>query len=43
MFQCLDANGDGVISVEEWKAHNLALAISPEHAQESFDTMDRGQ
>ena len=40
MFACLDANGDGFISLKEWKVHNSAMGISPEHAKNSFHAMD---
>ena len=41
MFVCLDANGDGYISLEEWKVHSGAFAeVTPEHAEESFNAMD---
>ena len=40
MFVCLDTNGDGVISSEEWRVHNSAMGISPEHAKNSFHAMD---
>jgi Ca2+-binding EF-hand superfamily protein len=40
MFACLDVNGDGLIDLVEWKAHIMAMGISPEHAQKSFSAMD---
>ena len=40
MFPILDCNRDGVISVEEWRAHNSAMVISPEHAAALFRAMD---
>ena len=41
MFVCLDINGDGVISLEEWKAHSWAIGgVPPEHAEDSFKAMD---
>ena len=35
MFECLDANGDNFINLNEWKDHNSAMGISSVHA-ESF-------
>ena len=40
MFDILDVNGDGFISVKEWKAHILALGMSYEHGQQAFEAMD---
>ena len=40
MFMCLDADGDGFITFNEWNVHNAALGISPESAKESFNAMD---
>ena len=40
IFACLDANGDGFISLKEWRVHNSAMGISPEHAKNSFHAMD---
>ena len=40
MFPILDCNGDCVISMEEWRVHNCAMGISPEHAEASFHAMD---
>ena len=41
MFKCVDANDDKIIDLAEWKFHNAALRISPEHAQDSFNAIDR--
>ena len=44
MFVCLDANGDGYISLEEWKVHSGAIGgVPPEHAEESFSAMDKNK
>ena len=36
MFKCLDAN-----DLAEWKVHNAAFGIPPEHAEDSFKAIDR--
>ena len=41
MFECLDVNDDGYITLNEWQFHNSALGISQEHSKLSFDAMDR--
>ena len=41
LFKCLDVNGDHYIDLTEWKVHNAALRISPEHAEASFNAIDR--
>ena len=40
LFKCLDANGDNVIDINEWRIHNVAMGIPPEHAQDSFNAID---
>ena len=40
LFKCLDANGDNGIDMNEWKIHNVAMGIPPEHAQDSFNAID---
>ena len=39
-FVSLDANGDRIIDINEWKVHNAAMGIPPDHAQSSFTAMD---
>ena len=29
LFVCLDANGDNIIDINEWKMHNAAMGIPP--------------
>ena len=41
MFKCLDANDDNIIDLAEWKVHNAAFGIPPEHAEDSFNAIDR--
>ena len=41
MFECLDVNDDGYITLNEWQFHNSALGISQEQSKISFDAMDR--
>ena len=41
MFSNLDMNGDGVITFNEWSAHNQCLGIDTAHARASFDAMDK--
>ena len=41
MFKCLDVNDDNFIDLAEWKFHNAAVGISPEHAEASFKAIDR--
>ena len=41
MFYCLDGDGDGFISIAEWKFHYAAMGILLEYAQASFDAMDK--
>ena len=41
MFKCLDINGDNFIDLAEWKIHNVAIGIPPEHAEASFNAIDR--
>ena len=41
MFVCLDANGDDIIDINEWKMHNAAMGIPPGYAQDSFNAMDK--
>ena len=40
MFNALDADGDGYISLDEWKNHYSAFGIDPVHAPASFNAMD---
>ena len=40
LFKCLDANGDNVIDMHEWRIHNVAMGVPPEHAQDSFNAID---
>ena len=40
MFNCVDADGDGYISPDEWKNHYIALGIDPVHAPASFKAID---
>ncbi len=40
MFEQVDINSDGEISLKEWKIHNTAFGISSEHAEKSFEAMD---
>ena len=40
MFECLDANGDGHISLNEWEDYYVSLAIPKEYAKNSFEAMD---
>ena len=40
MFNSLDADGDGYISLEEWKNHYEAFGIDPVHAPASFNAID---
>ena len=41
MFVCLDANGDDIIDINEWKMHNAAMGISSGYAQDSFNAIDQ--
>ena len=41
MFVCLDAKGDDIIDIDEWKMHNAAMGIPPGYAQDSFNAMDQ--
>ena len=41
MFKCLDFNDDNFIDLTEWKIHNAALRVPPEHAEDSFNAIDR--
>ena len=41
LFVCLDANGDNMIDINEWKMHNAAIGVPPGHAQDSFNAMDK--
>ena len=41
MFYCLDGDGDGCISISEWKVHYAAMGILPEYAQASFSAMHK--
>ena len=40
MFNCLDINGDGVVSMNEWELHYKCMGIDPKHAKASFEAMD---
>jgi Ca2+-binding EF-hand superfamily protein len=40
MFEAIDADGSGEISIEEWVLYNKALGIDTAHARASFDAMD---
>lgn len=40
MFEILDANGDGHISLSEWEDYYTSLGIPTEFAQDSFRAMD---
>ena len=41
MFKFLDVNDDNFIDLAEWKFHNAAIGIPPEHAEDSFKAIDR--
>ena len=41
MFKCLDVNSDNFIDLAEWKIHNVAIGIPQEHAEASFNAIDR--
>ncbi len=40
LFDMLDANENGIISLDEWETHHKCLGIDPTHAKASFDAMD---
>ena len=40
-FEILDINGDGVIRLEEWKAHSAAVRVPPEWVEATFDAIDK--
>ena len=40
MFNCLDINGDGVVSMNEWELHYKCMRFDPKHAKASFEAMD---
>ena len=40
MFNCLDINGDVVVSMNEWELHYKCMGIDPKHAKASFEAMD---
>jgi len=40
MFQCIDADGDGVISKEEFTVFAAFTGVPPEHLDKFFDMID---
>lgn len=40
MFEVIDENGDGEISLQEWIKYSKAIGVAPSHAEESFHAMD---
>jgi len=40
MFNGLDINGDGVLSIKEWELHYKCMGIDPKYAKASFEAMD---
>ena len=40
IFEILDINGDGTISLEEWRVHAAALRVPPECVKATFDAIN---
>ena len=40
MFNGLDINGDGVVSMKEWELHYKCMGLDPKYAKASFQAMD---
>ena len=40
MFNGLDINGDGVVSMKEWELHYKCMGLDPKYAKASFEAMD---
>ena len=40
MFNGLDINGDGVVSMKEWELHYKCIGLDPKYAKASFEAMD---
>ena len=40
MFNGLDINGNGVLSMKEWELHYKCMGIDPKYAKASFEAMD---
>ena len=40
IFNGLDINGDGVVSMKEWELHYKCIGLDPKYAKASFEAMD---
>ena len=40
IFNGLDINGDGVVSMKKWELHCKCMGLDPKHAKASFEAMD---
>ena len=40
MFNGLDINGNGVVSMKEWELHYKCMGLDPKYAKASFEAMD---